>query len=768
MGKKSRLKRERRSQKPGPVIAQMPNPFAGIPMEQRLKFLIEAAPEHEQKFSESMIRIGAFLSKVDPLCAIATLTLHSTAATVRDDGSVEQMQATGLSQSHAELVQALALRVPEDRQSDTPAFSQEVQQLIDAALEVSKHFKWKRRSEIAKCQTAQEQAEFVVREHIRNTTEMGRQWGYYGHVQILISDLVAPLEAVMRASVGFGPTELLKVFTALMTRVEKAIHEFWAGLRTTFEAKAPAALVRAYFRAFPEFKGDPEQFLSLVRDQNLGLEETKVMLMNHAEFYLACKFIFTATALADESGISTEVVEKILKLHALNFGDLANFNPEHLLLNNPIWTKPVIRLGDGTYFCALPQLMAAFALDTMDALAKGHPALVQEINDRRPVFLEKRVEQAVAAAFPMATLHTGVKWRNASGDTEYENDLVVQQDSFLVIIESKSGRVPPEARRGARKSLKESIDKLLVEPSRQSWGLEQAIWKAQANDPEFVHLRRVLPFDLDAVKRIVRLTVTLEDFGMLQCSLNGLRDAGYVPRDLVVAPAMTIADLEIVFDILESVPEKLHYLLRRTALEGHLVTASDELDLLGVYLSTSLDLGEMESGDAPVMMPEMSKHINDYYIARENGLTAKKPELPLTPRWRAMISGLEARKSSRWLEAAVMLLEVSPLDQIKIEDRLETLIKNVRRDRENAGDRNALVLTPANARSNTVAFVALTREQVPDRFRFIENVSKGCLAKDGIRSCVVVALDVDDDRPYRTIAAYVDAKKSPGQPLESQ
>ena len=57
---------------------------------------------------------------------------------------------------------------------------------------------------------------------------------------------------------------------------------------------------------------------------------------------------------------------------------------------------------------------------------------------------------------------------------------------------------------------------------------------------------------------------------------------------------MALTDLEIVFELLPRVHEKLHYLERRAEFEHNADYTADEIDLLAFYLQTGFNIGEDE------------------------------------------------------------------------------------------------------------------------------------------------------------------------------
>jgi hypothetical protein len=233
----------------------------------------------------------------------------------------------------------------------------------------------------------------------------------------------------------------------------------------------------------------------------------------------------------------------------------------------------------------------------------------------------------------------------------------IEVNMLTTLVEDKSGRVSPQARRGAPERVGEDVDRLLNEPSRQSKRLEAAIWAAKAGAAGMEAFRGVFPANLDQVHRIVRVSVTLEDIGFIHTNINALKEAGYVPPEIAVAPAVTLADLEIVFDILQSPLERIHYWVQRSVWEGSADYTADEIDLLGVYLNTGLTVGDIHKNVRLVLLGA-SKPIDEYYEALRYGIAKEKPTYQATQWWRDLLARLESKKPDRWIEAGIVLRQI--------------------------------------------------------------------------------------------------------------
>jgi len=338
---------------------------------------------------------------------------------------------------------------------------------------------------------------------------------------------------------------------------------------------------------------------------------------------------------------------------------------------------------------------------------------------------------------------------------QYESDLVVKIDSYLLLVEATSGTISLPALRGAPDRAKRHIEELLLEPSIQSKRLADKLLAILNGNEKDDELRQQLPFDLRRIQKIIRLSVTLEDFATIQSNVASLKGTGWVPDSFVAAPTMLMADLEIVFDMLGSIPERIHYLIRREELEEQVRYTGDELDLLGLYLASGFNLGEQELGQYPWMLFGMSKEIDVYYIAQDEGIGRDKPALKSTTWWTDIRKGIEEHHPERWSEAAVMLLNVGFDDQQKLEKKFKKIRKNVKKNWRRAAHRNSIILCPPEWRSEAFALMAFRDRQKEERHDLMESIAAQVFSKCHATRCLVIGVNIDRSQyPYSVLGVF--------------
>ena len=180
-----------------------------------------------------------------------------------------------------------------------------------------------------------------------------------------------------------------------------------------------------------------------------------------------------------------------------------------------------------------------------------------------------------------------------------------------------SGKITNPALRGAQVSLKRHIEEILVAPNEQSRRLKNRLCELIEEPSLDDELREKLPVRLDGIHKILRISVSLEDFASLQANISSLESTGWIPNDFETCPTMNLADFETLFDILEHPVQIIHYLERRAEMEGILKYFGDELDLLGWYISTLLNFGNLHEENAELIITEMSSPLDKYYESKD-------------------------------------------------------------------------------------------------------------------------------------------------------
>ena len=385
-------------------------------------------------------------------------------------------------------------------------------------------------------------------------------------------------------------------------------------------------------------------------------------------------------------------------------------------------------------------------------------SLIENINskklaERRATYLERKIAEIVQKRFPSALTVTGIKWK--SDDKDYETDLVAFIDSHAIIIEAKSHKITKSALRGAPQRIKRHIDEIIIEPSIQSYRFEQYLKDLSKKDSLIDDLlQQQIPVNIRDIKKIIRVSVSLENFTIVQTNLKSLTDTGWIPEGYSPCPSMNIADFETLFDLLEHPVQIIHYLTQRTMIQSKMHFLGDELDFLGLYLGSLLNLGYLqEKKEAQLMISQMSAPIDHYYDSKGQGIAVPKPQPKISKLFQEIFTKLEDRNTPRWTEIGVLLNMLTPDDQLKLESFIKKYKSIVNRTWEKEGHHNTIIYVPPTANDMALAYVLFKNENSNKRDEYIENALHLSLEPDHVRSALIIAKNIDDNSlPYHFIA----------------
>ncbi|TDM07996.1 MAG: hypothetical protein C4K60_00265 [Ideonella sp. MAG2] len=572
---------------------------------------------------------------------------------------------------------------------------------------------------------------------------------------------------MFEGAIGIQATQLIDLFMHLISRNKRLINERRDRMRPAFAAKTVQQAIQAYYNGNPDLKDNAADMMEFAAQQKMTQEQVKALILTHSDLTLAGVYTLDPEKISNECGIDRESIASGLERLSISFGDLKDTNPAHLFLSNPVWTKPVIKVGEKVYFCAMPQIFFSFIFHIIPELLEGNEPAKKQYQKRKADFLENEIKDQFSRAFPHREIATGYKWRE--GPDEYENDLMVRVDSHLLLIEAKSHSVHWSALRGAPDRAKKHVKDMLLDPSIQSLRLATRINEVLKDISTKDERLPSFPVSLDSVRTIVRLSVTLEDFAMLQSTLHLARDAGWFPANHPIAPCILLADVEIIFDILQGAPQKIHYLKRRADLENNFKYRGDELDLLGFYLGNGFNIGLAEFDNSQFMLTGASKPIDKYYEAKEEGIITPKPQPKIKEWWKDICRKIEARGHPQWTDVSIALLHVSYEDQVIVERKFKTLIENVHKNWQTPGHDCAIVVTPHKHRNDSIAVFAYKERDSANRHDRISGVVTNVFEDTPhVDRCLVIGVNIDRmDYPYSLIAIFFRGEDTEEAELEA-
>lgn len=742
---------KKRTKSPYPDFVLQNNPLANLSLEERKIVLDSMQKKSETLYKESLDKIISIFSENDPISLLSMLASYGLTVGVGEQGIDRRSQEEGLQQAHIEIAQAIMLTLS-DRQTNIIIKPETYQSLQDSLIELNLAFAFQRHKVEFLELNEQELSITGVQEMVRSHTQTVRNWGHFSQVKRISKELYITFEHLLTKEYGFSVTEIIHFFDSLTQLVEEKVSQRFQNLKNVFSERGIDNIVKSYMRLIDQNDKQITEVVDIFKRDKTSKEEVMASILTHYDLRISENYIFNIDDISKVTGLELSKISLIIDKFSYSLGGLKDQPIEYIYFNNPIWTRPIIRLTDKLFFCPMPQLFFSFILNIFDGLIEKVDAT--SLSKRKTQFLEDSIEKIVKQRFPESNTVKNIKWKD--GPTEYETDLITAIDSYIIIIEAKSGKIDPSSLRGAPKRLERDIKKLLIEPNVQSKRLKDKLLYLINNPDVEDELRQKLPFNLSQSSKVLRVSVTLEYFASLQSNMKHMEKTDWISDEFEYCPTMNIADFETVFDILEHPIEIINYLEKREQLEGTIDYFGDELDLLGYYLTYHLNIpATSETGEKQnFAITTMSYIIDDYYDSLDAGIKVEKPIMKMNALFKSIIEQLETRKTKGWTEIGAILCSFLPKDQDKLASMVLRLKTNVKKHWRKEGHENTLVYIPPLNTSYALCYLAFNDQNKEDRYNFAENAAANALEKEHVNICLVIGKNIDSSNSYDLIALF--------------
>ncbi|ASR43211.1 hypothetical protein BEN78_07290 [Xanthomonas citri pv. mangiferaeindicae] len=767
---KKRIKREKKKgksvTKTQPARFQLfEHPFNRVDREVLRADLHERGQSLRDELPAVLARLLGYFRDHDPAIILSTLAFYGSFQAVTPEGPAGTSFLPSIEQHHLEMLQALALSIPAGEAGHLPAPPGLVQKIIDDVELLTEAFVWSRLLVPADTATGEELALASLQERLRLHTQIVRNWGYAHQVRQVSSELYGSIDPELEKAAGFTAKDVIEVIASMVLLYEDRASHRVQLLGRFLTEPTQKRMIRAYYATFPNMIGKAEDVLSVVG--HLSKEHVASLLLSHSELTLPELAHFDASTLSQRSGVSEARVELILNNLCIEVGDLSDRNPMHFFMDNPTWTRPGMRHG-AEYVFPTPQTGLSHVHRIMRRLIETH-GVKASYELRRAKYLEDKVGELLRCAFPTGTILPSVSW--SLGGDRYETDHLVLLDRAVMIVEAKSAALTPEALRGAPKRVKRHLTDLVFDPARQSQRLEEVISSSRGGDPVSRRITDEIGIDVSLVDTIVRVSVTLDDFSMLSMAEDEFKAVGWAPNDLVLPATLNVADFETVIEILERPALILHYFAERPRFQRAASLLADEIDLLGVYLSTLFHLPELNTEKTQFVASGESKPIDAYYGRLQAGYSATKPSVAVAPAFLDILDQLADRQVPGWITISLDLLSVGdPRQQAKFWENVEALRRDVPSTEGDPRHLCAMIVEPVNSDA-AIAVYVFTSTRAAQRRETIEQLAGEVLERSRRRRLTVIGKQVEFwDEPYRIAAvayhrADDGAKCAHGEPV---
>ena len=718
-----------------------------VPHEERITLIQEVAQTAEDDFQRNYFRLGEWFERYDALHLLAYCCTYF----VCHPAGVDPEISGGLDfyPHHLEILQAFSLM--QERSFSESPLGLDAEGLLDVMGAIGQAAIL-RGLKANVDQIAGESERNFVLSNMRTQTMVVRNPGYPQHIRKIARDLAETIREDFASVHEVDPVRLIDALFHLPETAMARLNDHRERVAHFYREKSYQAVANSYVESFPNAGGcDADRIFDLA---GRSLRSMKAMLVYHSDMSLEGCFTFALDDVVEAYGqqIDRQAVKTAIDKLALEFGDLEDFNKEWVILDNPVWKRPFIKIDDETYFLALAGHIPHYIFGLLEELVAEDRALDQKYRPRKARYLEDEIERLFKTGFPDGSIYRGSMWDDGAGN-KGENDLTLVLGSVAIVVEAKSGSLTPPAQRGAPKRLVDTVRQLIVDPADQAYRFIRVLEGNDASQSFVTKSGAENTIDVSKVRYFLPLTVTMEQFGFVS-NLRSLAESRISDRGIPeLAQVLSLTDLMVIFEVLDLQSEKVHYLFRRRELGARMQLLGYEMDVLAFYLDRGFNIGEVEfSGNSFVGLTLMSKQLDPYFVGQEFGVAVDKPALRLTPWWARMLQRLDRDPSGNRLDAALVLLNVPYDDQRKMERQFAKLSDRVRRKRGEEPRTWVQLLTTPAERQFCVALYPYPsayrakRDEVIEDFLGHENAQES-------RGAVCVGIDLDHrDVPYSVVA----------------
>ncbi len=621
--------------------------------------LLDDLPRHEAERDQLHRELTEVLRTVDArelLMQFSIPYLHIDPNTWRESAS-DQLPAH---------VEYLALQVLGLRQTTDPVPAEasdpravhsalfEVERLVRGLFDVEGHLVWART--LLDPESGLTEAERWARARMLNESISVRNSQYSSHTREIATGLLSPLGARLERLVGFTVEDAFAVYDSLgellyepiYSRIQDALVDYQELLTLAKRARRKkslpdspqAELARRLAKLAPSKARDEVQGLAATWGFH-GARDTTAL---------------TADRVAGACGVPIEKVRRLLQFFAVSEDEFDDRYHRFPCPTHPLQLRPLLPDRDG-WILPIPGNLLSALLPAIEDAIEADGRYWEHYAARRGRYLEEQTRRLLTRSLQGSRSWARLNWND--GEHEGELDGLVEYGDATLLVQCKAGRVSAAARRGGIPSMRTSLERLVGEAVDQHSALRKAL---KDQPPTAVGLG-------DHQQRLhsplrFEIVVTLDDLTTFSTEAYQLREFGTLAVDEPIPWIVSLGDLHVVCDLLENT-SLIHYLTRRVKLNrlGR-VSAHDELDWVGHYLSEGLFFDDIFARkDAPHVFRLLSytDPIDAWYFAEEGGRTVptERPRQKRPPAVTALLARLERERPRNFVLACCLLRDWS-------------------------------------------------------------------------------------------------------------
>lgn len=443
--------------------------------------------------------------------------------------------------------------------------------------------------------------------------------GYQAHVYEVFKEMFGPHSEFYEKTYGFSVDELFDFFMDLENRIvckigdqntiygATKLHDRW--VKWEEDTYGPIGEVDGFEKR--DFsKGMFGEFFEANPDVGHTKDGNQFLLYQPDDYTESDKVFWVWP--------QNETEKRILEALSAEFGSNAAFIAEgefkgNIMNGHSIYEKPFVKDGE-KYYCFTPMIPHRNLFLIAEKLMKRDDAYYQKNFQQntnpisRDSYVERKVKSVLESFLPTVSFHPSVHYSIVEdGEAKRpELDILGISDKATYIIEVKAHELSHRDRVGI-KGAKDKFQSSVGEACEQSKRAKTHIETSEA--PEFSSAGNVIK--VSKTKPVYKIAVTFQHFSSLLGQMDKLVEAGMMKDEYRDTWIVSLFDLMVFADFIESEDELIAYLEMHKTLYSNHSQFFDEIDLLNGFVN--YDLREKVKPGNPMIIQPGSEEIDEEY-----------------------------------------------------------------------------------------------------------------------------------------------------------
>jgi|GEM_PF-4256387 len=624
------------------MFKEISSPLEGM-TEEELNSLIDSS---NQRFEESHLRLIELCSSFDRVKLITSFYLSTlTRPLVR-----EYQPDFQINYVHSEIVHACALT--SNYGKSNPANESElVEELFEIMTEYFNIYEMMSKGKTKNLSPADESKALRSYMH-KMITKYRRNWGFYDDVQEIVKDIIEKIDGKINQSCGLRLSVLKTILDIIFDRSGRIESFAHSALQDLKESENVNIDLFKYFY----FSDQPEEYLSL--------------------------FTITAQEVAKSAVVSVEEVEAVMSKLSYDASSTILLKGD-VVLENPIWKKPFIKLGERDYIFSGVHVFPTNVFPIVDSILSDHKSAKEKWEKGFQDYIEDKAYDILSSRYPnsisLKNYYVGGKKGHSS-----EKDILFNSSDFIALFECKAVKYKDDASRGEWDRLGKHYKRSQIKAQSQVDEAYQQLF--QDKKTKIVEAdSKTISLVVEKINAVSKIVLIPYDFGV--ASGRPILGGGWNDtegRDVLV---MGLSDLMIITEVLDTEAEFADYLIRRSEVAKQVNFMSEETEFLAQYLKNRMRLDKslyevaQTSKQAVLLPPGRDEVIAIYKNEKYLGRKSKVPRVKVSEFWSRTLRKLQGAKQDHLHKVCSLLMDFSYENQLEVEGEVKEYCSRLSRFR---------------------------------------------------------------------------------------